>query len=88
VPPGANAYEVAPLPREPGYCGGDLDGVAHGVGPDGTFEIPCNPGTWTIVISDSRPDPIGQIELGRADVVVPAIGGVVEITITLRPPPG
>lgn len=82
--PGENTYLVVTRGPGPGRCGGDVDEIAHGVGPDGRFQILCAAGSWTIAIQDA---PIGGpngIDLGHLDVLVPG-GGVVDIIITLDP---
>jgi hypothetical protein len=82
-PPGQNGYDITTRSQGPGSCGGDIDGVGHGVTPDGTFEIPCQAGTWTIAIRDLVPG-VDWVELGHAEVVVPP-GGIVEMLIKLDP---
>ena len=83
--PGPGDYDITATSDGPGICGGDIDGVGHGAAADGTFEIPCNPGTWTITIRQLVPG-ADWLDLGHADVVVPE-GGIVDMTITLDPPP-
>jgi hypothetical protein len=68
----------------PGPGSGDCGGgdIGYGVGADGRFELPCQPGGWTISITDdSRPD---RKEVGRTHVVVPP-GLAVDVVIRLAP---
>jgi hypothetical protein len=83
--PGNNEYMVLARGPGPGACAGDVDEMGHGVNPDGTFEILCAAGSWTIVIQDASAGPPDGVDLGHAHVVVPP-GGVVEMVITLDPP--
>ena len=63
---------------ELGSCGsGD---VGFGVGPDGKFEIPCQEGSRTILISEHRAD--GPQTIGSAEVVVRA-GETTSVRINL-----
>jgi hypothetical protein len=86
-PPGNNAYLVIARGLGPGRCGGDVDEMAHGVMPDGAFEIRCAVGAWTLAIQDSAAGPPDGIDLGSVDVVVPP-GGLNDVVITLDPSGG
>ena len=66
-----------------GPTGGDCgEMVGYGVPPDGTFELPCAPGGWTIAVDAPVAD--GWAPIGSAHVLVPA-GGDVDFTIAVDP---
>jgi hypothetical protein len=66
-----------------GPTGGDCgEMVGYGVKPDGTFELPCAPGGWTISVDAPVAD--GWAPIGSAHLVVPA-GGDVDLTIAVDP---
>jgi len=46
--------------------------MGYGVPPDGSFELPCTRGGWTIIVQALETN--GRVEVGRGHVVVPANG--------------
>jgi hypothetical protein len=57
---------------QPGRCGGG--DIGYGPGLDGSFELPCTPGTWTIIVEKRGPGDGEWIPIGSAVVVVPPAG--------------
>lgn len=49
-----------------GTCGGG--DMGFGISDDGTFDLPCQVGTWTIIVKESSGD--GWVEIGRGTVEV------------------
>ena len=80
--PGNNSFMVVAHGPGPGPCAGDVDEMGHGVNPDGTFEIQCSAGPWTIAIQDAPIAGPNGVDLGHRDVLVPP-GGAIDIVITL-----
>ncbi len=83
-PANPDALTLGWVSDHPGPGSGDCGGgdIGYGVGDDGRFELPCQPGGWTISITDnSKPD---RKEVGRTHVVVPP-GLPVDVVIKLDP---
>lgn len=82
--PGNNSFMVVARGGGSAPCAGDVDEMGHGVNADGTFEIQCSAGSWTIAIQDAPIAGPDGVDLGHLDVLVPA-GGVLDIVIELDP---
>ena len=76
--PGANSLILRWRSDGPGDCGGG--DIGYGVGADGSFELPCIVGTWTMFVQAMEPG--GWTDVGHGQVVVPA-NGTVHVRIVL-----
>jgi hypothetical protein len=74
--PGANDWLLEWESDGPGQCG--ISDMGYGLSPQGTFALPCQPGTWTIRVVDF----MSRTVLGEGMVVVPP-GGEVPLVIRL-----
>jgi hypothetical protein len=79
--PGRNAWALAWTPDRPGNgdCG---DMVGYGVPEDGTFDLACSPGGWTIAVQEIVLD--AWVDVGKGHVMVPA-GGTADLRIVITP---
>lgn len=77
---GGGSMSLAWEGAQPGRCGGG--DMGFGVLDDGTFELPCTPGAWTVsVVIPGKGD--GEwAPIGRGVAVVPAAARA-SMTITL-----
>lgn len=80
-PPGPNQLNLRWEGDGPGECG--LLDMGFGVADDGSFELPCTPGGWTIHV-EILPAGADWEEVGRAHVHVPA-GAMVNLEVVLAP---
>jgi hypothetical protein len=75
-----NVAWTSDRPQGGGDCG-DMTGI--GIPEDGTFDLDCAPGGWTIAIQE-RSGESDWVAIGSVHVVVPAAGAV-DGPITVRP---
>jgi len=78
--PGENELMVDGRADRVGYCGGG--DIGYGVGADGTFEIPCKVGTYTMEIRGPGQGDRDRVVVGQVHVVVRA-GQVTTVRIRL-----
>jgi hypothetical protein len=82
--PGDRMWDLRWAPDRPvgsGDCGSE---VGFGIGGDGTFELPCAPGGWTLTVHAFVEGQDGSVPIGSSHVVVPE-GGDVDVTIVADP---
>jgi len=79
--PGPNGLMLDWHGDGPGDCGGG--DIGYGVNVDGSFDLPCTRGGWTIIVQAGGAE-AGWVEVGRAYVVVPPNGSV-DLRIVLEP---